>query len=368
MGMQWQVLEVAIGLFAAYFVVATIGSAIVEFGSSIFGKRSKDLNTVIDGMIGAGNTSSFDLRKTSVYEVMMIASRRKRGPRQDKDERRPSYMSARSFADAVVESLVTARKGKQSLEDVVADLPNGPLRKRLETLIAEFDGDLASVKAGLENWFDDSMDRLQGAYTRWSRWILLAVGMGAAVVLNVSTIRIVDSLWNDGVVRSTVADAAGQITAEACPADKPDCSATDKIEAVVGDLDELGLPVGWGAGWADESGWGWTWLGFLPTGFAVMMGAPFWFNLLTKATGLRDRRGVPPRAGDDPASATTQVRTSTIASAGRVTAIGTTTPPSPAATVGVPTTGVLMSDVSPVPRKTLRDLVQVDTADSPDSG
>lgn len=303
--MQLQVIEVAIGLFAAFFAVSLMASAMVEAGAALFRKRSKDLAVVLDTMMSSGSTGAIDLRATSVWKVYEVAARRKRGWRKDTDRRTPSYLSARSFADGVIEGLVSAKTGAQTVVDVIATLPAGPLRSRLEMLTAEVGDDLLAVKSGLESWFDDTMDRLEGAYRRWSQWLLLALGLLFAVVLNVSSIRIVDALWNDAVLREAVAGSAESITGGPCPAATPQCSAEEKLEQAITTLDGLKLPVGWGDGWSKESGVLWTLVGIVPTGLAVMLGADFWFGLLTR---LLNARAVPPKAGNDPASATTGVR------------------------------------------------------------
>ena len=74
-------------------------------------------------------------------------------------------------------------------------------------------------------------------------------------------------------------------------------------------LDSLKLPVGWSKGWSKQTGAAWTLLGILPTGLAAVMGAPFWFDLLTRLVGSRGNRGVPPKASADSGSATAAMAT-----------------------------------------------------------
>jgi hypothetical protein len=106
--MQLQVIEVAIGVIAAFLVVSLMASAVVQLIAVWFKKRSKDLWIVIDEMLSTGSTDAVDLTDTSIYKALDIASRRKRGAAKERDNRRPSYLSARAFADGVVEATVTA--------------------------------------------------------------------------------------------------------------------------------------------------------------------------------------------------------------------------------------------------------------------
>lgn len=331
--MQLQVIEVALGLFAAFFLLSVVASAVVALIGGVMKKRSKDLWHVVDQMINEYSDAAVPaavtdrpgfqlIQSTSIYASMEVASRRKRGYKPgQRDDRLPAYMSARSFADATIELLANAipagQAGSQQIAAAIASLPQGPLRSRLEVLRSEATDDLVAIKAGLEGWFDDVMDRLEGAYKRWTRWLLFVVGLVLAGVLNVSALRIVDSLWNDPVLRTAVAAQVEELTATcaagdetcvppACPEDKTECTEADKIDYALNSLDGLKLPVGWGAGWSAELHWLLIMIGWLPAAAAVTMGAPFWFDLISRLTGMRGG-GVPPKARNDDGSATVEV-------------------------------------------------------------
>jgi hypothetical protein len=53
-------------------------------------------------------------------------------------------------------------------------------------------------------------------------------------------------------------------------------------------LRALSLPIGWGKD-NRPTGWGWASkpFGIIVTGFALMLGAPFWFDTLSKLSRLR---------------------------------------------------------------------------------
>jgi len=304
-----QVLEVAIGLVAAFFAVSVIASAVVGSIALVFKKRSKDLEAVIHRMIGDPDAAKaqFNLYTTSVFETFQIAARRKHGPGAATDTRNPSYVSARSFADAAIEKLAdvkaTVERGEDAFDKVMAKLPNGPFKKRLAVLISEAEGDMVKVKAGLESWFDDTMDRLEGSFKRWAQWWAAILGIAFALLLNVSAVRIVDSLWSDSTLRGAVADAAGQYLEQHPPSANETEDGLHRIQESIASLDDLKLPVGWGSGWSDQSGPVPTLLGCLLTGLAAMMGAQFWLGLLTRLVSARKAGGVPSKAAEDPLSA-----------------------------------------------------------------
>jgi hypothetical protein len=297
---QLRLVDVAIGLVATFFLIALISSALVEAGSMIFKKRSKDLEAVITKML-ADPKAKISLQDTSVFTAINAATRRKRGP--GNDQRFPSYLSPRAFVDAVFE----AKAIGGDIAGLAEKLPASPFKQRVEAMLAEGEHDLTSIKAGLESWFDDTMDRLSGSYKRWSQWLLLIVGLALAAILNVSAIRILDSLWNDSTLRTAVASQSVNLTDTQCPIGKANCSEAEKIQTAIDSLDGLKLPIGWGDTRWDPNALG-TIVGWMVVGAATMLGAPFWYDALKRLGGLRAGRGIPPRAADDPASATTSAR------------------------------------------------------------
>ena len=299
--MELQLVDVTMGLLAAFFVVAVIASTAVEVVSVALRKRSKDLDKMLLYLLD----DSSRLKATSIYGAVASAAGRKQG---GPSRRPPSYLSARSFADAAVEAAVATGTASKDATTLLSSLPPSPLKDRMQALHAETGGDLTRIKAGLESWFDDVMSRMQGAYKRWSQLALLVAGLVIAVALNVSATRIVEALWTEGAVRSAVIGLAPEIADEPCPPNETSCDPEDKVVSALTSLDELRLPIGWDRGWSAESGVAWTMLGWLPVSLAAAAGAPFWFDLLSRVAGIRGGRGVPLTAADDAASHTHTAR------------------------------------------------------------
>ena len=158
--------------------------------------------------------------------------------------------------------------------------------------------DLQQVKTGVEQWFNGAMDRVAGWYKRRSQTVGLVVGLAVAVVVNADTLEMIRTLSNDSAVRaSLVAAAQGYAEASrtssenarpAAPAPPaPDLAADVKRQSdnTIAQLGGLGLPIGWQRPGADD-----VWshlLGWLMTGFALSLGAPFWFDMLNKIMVVR---------------------------------------------------------------------------------
>ncbi|MGI9645566.1 MAG: hypothetical protein ACR2O6_09690 [Ilumatobacteraceae bacterium] len=267
--------------------------------------------------------------------------------------KKPSYLSAKSFGDIIGELITqygtieelkaaidtaigTASDEAQKLAEDLPKLPSG-LAKRLNHLLEEVHvaatdkiedvvDEILTVKSGLETWFDATMDRVSGGYKRWSSALIFAFGLAVAIGANASAFHVAQNLWTDPVTREAVAQVAGQVVEE----EGIDASDVESVAKVTETLEELQLPIGWRtedlAAWgqADEKQndpgagdwwqlWTWTWTqwaylaGWILTALLVMQGAPFWFDVLTKAVSLRSAGAKPPTAANDSTSATAEV-------------------------------------------------------------
>src|SRR5215211_2641025 len=302
-----QALEVAIGLTLVFFLFATAASSIVEVISALYQKRAKDLEAALRRMTGGQPPAPNPRVPTSVPETEVfnaISPDTKRGIWPVRwGKARPSYLSAKAFADSAAEIIIKAKAATATADELYDVLPQA-LRARLQPILKEVGADATAIKAELEAWFDDTMDRLEGAYKRWAQVWLFAVGLVIVVAANASSYRIAASLYNDPAVRSAVTESASTRASTGASAD-PD-SIKERIDSVaetVDNLDSLGLPVGWD-NWNEPGG---TWLtagGWLVTALLIMLGAPFWFGVLSKLVSLRSAGERPPKASDQEASAT----------------------------------------------------------------
>jgi hypothetical protein len=232
--------------------------------------------------------------------------------------RDPSYIAARNFSTALIDTLAA---GSQSvafadLQSKVAALPDGRVKQTLSALAAQAGNDLDRFRDSVEHWFDDAMDRVSGTYKRFANNFLLIFGMVVAVAFNVSTVAIADALWTQPELRAKAADlanqldqakraeaaaAAGQPQADAATGAKPAASSSKDLGVVaLKQFNDLALPIGWTGKAVDAikasplvylAGW-------LITGLAVAMGAPFWFDLLGNVLKLRAAGPKPKRADE----------------------------------------------------------------------
>ena len=239
----------------------------------------------------------------------------------------PSYISSRSFADAVIDLVVPNAQGQTTMADIQTNLPGlpDPFKTSLEALVKNANGDVSKFRTSVEQWYDDHMDRVSGWYKRRTATITLVVGAIIVVILNLNALTIGRTLYTENAVSSAVSSVAAKTTP--CTTVSQDCLST-----LDGDLSAAaasGLPVGWGTvrackehgvvcGWWEQRGILspsgsdgsqaaqvlLVLLGFLIMIFALLPGAQFWFGLLTKLNTLRTTGPPPASAPSNPVSLT----------------------------------------------------------------
>jgi len=273
--------------------------------------------------------------------------------RRRKDMHIASYLSAQTFATALLDLFVPDATGKTSpdrIRKVIEKLDkNIPGRAALLALLRDAEGDADRFRKALEHWYDEQMARVSGWYKRWAQWRLFVAGALLAVLMNVNSLGIAQTLYRDEPVRNVVVSQA--VAAEGCPAqageERQQCLANQRTI-----LRDLPLPLGWGIDKAtadckaynqgkscvshpwlalpfvtdalSRTGFvtaGSTVVGWLLTGAAVSFGAPFWFDALSKLGSLRTAGQRPGPASGDAGGTSAQSR-----STGQ---IGTPRPTSP---------------------------------------
>jgi hypothetical protein len=296
-------LDIAIGLSFVFLLLSLVASVGQELIAGLFALRARTLE------IGLRNLLDESLSER-LYAHPLIRSmyRETRWPfaRTADGVRRPSYIAPRAFAVAIFDTIapdvyVTSKDGTpRENKDVIREtreaieglgIPAG-IKRRLLTILDTARGDVDAFRLGLEAWFDDAMARVSGWYKRKAQLIILAVAIVVTVALNANTITIGERLWRDPSLRATVVQQAGAAAGTAQGA-----TALDRLDATVDRVErvgKLGVPIGWSRSSSDPrhirlGDWGWARLlgGWLLTVLAISLGAPFWFDTLSRLSRLR---------------------------------------------------------------------------------
>ncbi len=281
-------IEVAIALAFIFFLLSTVVSAITEGIAWVTKQRARKLEQGVLGLLGDNAVAK------EVLDHALVQTDG-RNPVWWRRTQKPSYVSARNFSLALLD--VLGKKGVKS-EVPLENVENGvegleadadSLRVQLTVLLGDSAvTDLEGFRKAVEKWFDDAMDRVSGWYRRWSQLIACVLALAVAVVLNVNTIKVTETLINEPTVRGAVVSKAEAEGAKA---------AGEDAETAVKELKALKLPFLWNKAtdavtWSVIAGW-------LITAIAISLGAPFWFDALGKLANLRTA-GKKPKPDPDP--------------------------------------------------------------------
>jgi hypothetical protein len=340
-----ETLEVAIGMVFLFLLMSLICTAIKEWIEALLKWRAMDLERAMRNLLDDpdGSTTQalyshpiiYSLFQGSYDAAQLRRSRLTMGTGAGKHMRLgarrnlPSYIPTAHFATAFIDFVARGATTPGAAAPDAA-VP-GPLTIDLlraqaarlpdhlgRTVIAGIDyanGDIAKVRKAVEQWFDGAMDRASGWYKRRTQALLFIVGLLTAVVLNVDALHILHRMTADKTFRDVVVSHAAAAKA---PASSAAGGERDAIAQARGELDAVAMPIGWESPDADA-----TWplwptqfcnarpgadgtvveqcrfrsgkvfsvlrlaVGWLITAFAIMLGAPFWFDVLNRIMIIR---------------------------------------------------------------------------------
>jgi hypothetical protein len=198
-----------------------------------------------------------------------------------------------------------------NIRKAVEALPYGHTKESLLTLVdktrcetALISNQVEQMQKNIEQWFNQTMDRVSGWYKRWSQKVLLGIAIALVFGSNADTIMLAKRLARDSALRASVVTVAEKAVQN--PSGSPAENALAR-QAVLREAESLSLPLGWVPYEKDPqknpskddqvpcdlAGWLLKLIGLLITVFAVSLGAPFWFDTLSKFVNLRGA-GTPP--------------------------------------------------------------------------
>jgi hypothetical protein len=299
------ILDVVVGVVFFFVLVSTLCSAIREGIEAWIKTRASYLEHALREIFrdedGVGLTKSF-FDHPLIY-ALFLGQYEPRPGRERRvwnfGSRLPSYIPAQSFSRAILDIAARgpstdaasghpdfARPTLDSIRASVENLQNPSVQRVLLGAIDSARGDIEEVRSELEAWYDAAMERVSGWYKRTTQWILFVVALCVVVALNLNTLTLIDHLYRDQVLRSTVVAAA-----EGSPRELSYLQASQELDGLhlpIGWVDGL-VPLGWIANveveiWRDALQ---PFLGLLITALAATLGAPFWFDVLNKVTALR---------------------------------------------------------------------------------
>jgi hypothetical protein len=138
--------------------------------------------------------------------------------------------------------------------------------------------------------------------------IIFVAGLLLCAAVNADTLMIVKELWSDQALRSAMVAQSTQKVQSTSPADY--LNQAGSLQQVAGEIrDANSPPIGWSRDSKDIRVWpnalgeqALKVLGILLTSFAIVLGAPFWFDMLNNLINLRLSGNPPAVRGLEPSS------------------------------------------------------------------
>ncbi len=250
--------------------------------------------------------------------------------------------------DQLQQGVITLEQHRARLDDYIEALvPSANNQNYIKSMIANAEGvghDLIKdVEKNIAGHFDDVMDRLSGVYAKRMKWFSFWISMIFVVAVNADSINIFNTLMSDDELRkqlvisaeaqtklsTDLADTNNKIAEEEAKTEaNQNKEALEKLKAEQAKLTKQKtlilkdassqLPIGWecptdpalvalSANFVCYQGPAFDHvqvflkqlLGWVISGLAVSLGAPFWFGMLQRLVNIRAVGVKPKRSGED---------------------------------------------------------------------
>jgi len=344
-------LNIIISLIFTYLLYSLLATALQESISGLFHRRADTLYKGIKVMLTDRDLSlswmeRFELNimqkseKVLSYIVGLFETKKAvtlhdrfyhhpiiKNYGESNTSRKPSYISSKNFAAIMIDTIKNLNQSETgapitlpTLRKIINDYTiNNPTKtstvekenrvvpcETSKILLYHLDhsgGDMNVFSNRLEEWYNDTMDRVSGWYKRSTQATLFFLGLWLAFSFNIDSIAIAQHLSQNKIIAEKIAGiAAAKITSS--DADVNLEKQKKILEDIKNNKDLVNNSLG--LGWKDSSGkelrrnefssyikliWvQLTWTkatGFFITAIAIGLGAPFWFDLLNKFVNLR---------------------------------------------------------------------------------
>ena len=309
------------------FVDVVLNTIKAESDQQLFGA----LLNVIDGMPAGAERRGLRVMVNRIVTSGQGMSELRNSLRYVEDRRyRSALTEIVNQIDEEVSLLGLAPTTNVSLMAGIHQLSNPNLRNALSTVMASAEN-MDGARGNLESWFNHSMQRASASYAGKMKNLSIVVALFFALALNIDTLHIARTLWEDPARREIISGEAnyavqsgelqsqldgGEADDEFRAAQSDDeSSLEDAIETGASvayqlqDIQDLSLPIGWSfQAWRDlpqdsfalsdpTNLWNYFpqnnpegWLGLLAakifgiaaTVIAAAQGAPFWFGIVNR--------------------------------------------------------------------------------------
>lgn len=314
-----KIIDLVVVLSFTYFILSLIVTAINEFIQSLLNKRGKMLEEALKGFLFDDEWKKL---YSSISKSPFITSLKKT------DENHPAYIPAENFSMALIHAtkdIKTAEVTMESIKNYINALPESETKEFMQGMLLKSGNELNKFISEVEKYFNNAMDRVSGWYRKSVKNWVIGISIFVAIIFNIDTINLITKMYSapdlkskadnvselvlkinvDGSIKKDAAKKEGNIktSKDSIGAkDTVDGNNIDKeklaknINTFVEYMDKAGVPYGWTkdnypkctGNFADNLiNWIIKLIGLFITTVALYLGAPFWFDLLSKIVNIR---------------------------------------------------------------------------------
>jgi hypothetical protein len=291
------VLDVVIGMMLIYWLLSSICSAINELIAATLATRARILEQEIVKLLDDPKLVESFYQHPLIRALFL--------PKEDvrPARRKPHYIEPKIFSTTLLDILTPGSPTFRAIRDEVSGADVVGVKQAIRALM----GDLAAAEGGedtarlqtlrknIEEWYNAAMERLTGWYKRRTQQAIFFIALTVSLLFNIDTLVLVDHLSNDDALRAAVVASAQRAVADAGSQGTAGAGAAGttlkaQFDALRGEFAALNLPVGWTRSARPSphpADWFQKVVGLLLTTAALTMGAPFWFDVMSKLVNVR---------------------------------------------------------------------------------
>jgi hypothetical protein len=316
-----QFLDLVIGLIFIYLVYSIACSTLWEIMISFSHLRGKMLFKWLYNSFGGGEK---ELGKLIEKHPLIKGLTRN-------DKSKPSYISSGVFTDVLLD-IINSQAGKTealnfNMEVIKKRISETPLLKEemkrvFLQYLSEAGDKIDILKQKIARWYDETQERLLGAYKKKLQWWIFVISLVLVGATNADTFKLCSYLYTNDSAREAIANKASLYVQDSSVVRMVSSIDTVRINEISGrsqeelikgmaedfktlknldkELKQAEIPIGW-TGEKLENFWDYVKKigGLLLTALAVSMGSPFWFDVLGKLANLRSSGSKPKSVLDE---------------------------------------------------------------------
>ena len=300
-------LDFLIALVYVLAICSTLLSLCYELVSYWLRSRAYFLHKVLDDVFNDNALNNLNLAEL-IYNF----------PQVDFTKRnynsKPMYISANNFAKSLVHALNDYYTKKnmilpngsttptpnttlptapfQLFEAAVKSLKMSDLKTLMESFINSSGNDFEKLIKNIETWYNDYMDRVTGWFKVRTQKRMIWIAIPVAIIFNLNFLHIGKKLYSDKANTAIIASMAEKFQPPGIDTIKTtsDYKKAVKLkEDLIDSLQTANVPMGWGPENKKyfTTNWFSSIIGWLLMAAAMVMGAPFWYDLLNKLVNMR---------------------------------------------------------------------------------